>query len=65
MSEQATLKVKCKTEPIGESGKVMAFTKGNSYELVQDDEGNYQVVSDNGKVETFFDINIIFELDQS
>lgn len=59
------MKLRCINEARNENGvKVMAFTKGCTYEAEEIHKDGYtlhEVAGDNGFKETFFNLNVMFE----
>lgn len=54
--------VKCKNEALREDGtKIMNFTKGKEYNVVNEYEECFLIEDDNGKEEKFFDLKTMFE----
>lgn len=52
----------CHKEAFNDEGeKVMQFTKGASYLFTEIEEGCFEAEDDNGDIETFFNVNIMFE----
>lgn len=52
----------CKKEALNNDGsKIMEFTKGIIYFFTKNDEQIWEVKSDNGKVEKFFNTSVMFE----
>ncbi len=52
----------CKQEARQDNGDlIMAFTKGKEYDFTLNDEGAWDVVSDDGTIERFFGLDIMFE----
>jgi len=54
--------VKCKNEALREDGsKIMNFTKGEEYKVVDKYEECFLIEDDNVKEEKFFDLKTMFE----
>jgi|VirMetMinimDraft_7_1064189.scaffolds.fasta_scaffold06387_5 hypothetical protein len=54
--------VKCKNEALREDGtKIMNFTKGKEYKVVNEYEECFLIEDDNGEEEKFFDLKTMFE----
>lgn len=55
-------RMKCKLEPVMSDGsKPMLFTKGKIYEFNQREEDCWETIADDGNIEEFFNLKIMFE----
>ena len=59
------MKLTCKSEPefttgINKGKKIFNLTKGREYEATEDDDGNFDIEDDRGKILTFFCIKSVF-----
>lgn len=53
----------CKKEALAEDGsKILNFTKGELYYFKQLSSEEWETVDDSGTIETFFDLDIMFDL---